>query len=99
LNIDYNENIPIEQNVIDLINKSNIETIYFHNDFNQPIDILPQKLNIFRIGENFNYSLDSFPTELKTLGVFCNVVIDNLPEKLESLHISGKFTANFRKMS
>ena len=95
-------NDPITKKVLKKI--ENCSELYFfsssENHFNQPIDgILPEGiLKIVIRSPGFNQSLDSLPSTLKILKLVnglesmeFNKSIENLPDGLENLQISGKF--------
>lgn len=74
---------------------SNLKKIIFEQNFNQPIDNLPNTLIEIYFSElsKFNKSLDCLPNSLKilTLGNNYNQPIDNLPTSLTELTLGNNY--------
>lgn len=64
-----------------------------HNCFNQPLDNLPQGLEVLKLGHFFDKPLDTLPRSLKVLIIRSksfNHPLDNLPQGLKVLQIGTK---------
>jgi hypothetical protein len=91
------KNIPINEKIIDEIEKSNCRIIEFGIQFNQSIcDYLPQRIEKIVFIEKFNkfnQSVDNLPKELKkiTFGYHFNHPVDNLPTGLQRLTFGCNF--------
>ena len=91
------KNIPINEKIIDEIEKSNCRIIEFGIQFNQPIcDYLPPRIEKIVFNEKFNkfnQSVDNLPKKLKkiTLGYHFNQPVDNLPTGLQRLTFGNEF--------
>ncbi len=65
----------------------------FNENFNEPIDNLPNNLECLKLGYNFNQPLNNLPESLKVLWTSChfNQPLDNLPNRLINLRTGGDF--------
>ena len=91
------KNIPINEKIINEIEKSNCRIIEFGIQFNQPIcDYLPPRIEKIVFNEKFNkfnQSVNNLPKELKkiTFGYHFNQPVDNLPTGLQRLTFGCNF--------
>ena len=91
------KNIPLNEKIINEIEKSNCRIIEFGIQFNQPIcDYLPSRIQKIVFNEKFNkfnQSVNNLPKELKKiiLGYHFNQPVYNLPTGLQRLTFGCNF--------
>jgi hypothetical protein len=65
---------------------SNLDTLCLGNNFNQPVNNLPDNIkNLILLNDGLTYPLTDLPKSLKFLYVFIGTTIENLPSNLEHL--------------
>lgn len=78
-------NKPITKDLIEF------NAIHFDNDYNLPLDNLPNNIKCLYIGKNFNQSLDNLPNEVISIifhkGSIFDKPLDFLPLGLKALHL------------
>ncbi len=72
---------------------SNIESIYFGSQFNQPVNNLPPNLKKLKIGRDFCQSLKNLPSSIEHIELYNNYnnTIDNLPTNIKYLTLNKKY--------
>lgn len=89
LDMDYSSDITI----INLI--KSYKKVAFGDNFNQPIDYLPDGITDLYLGQRFNKPINNLPQSLKKLKISSNIIaytefnqsLDNLPSGLETIDI------------
>ncbi len=86
---EYND--PINEHMLKKLHFA--EQVIFGEEYNQPIDYLPDNIKIIIFKNKFNSRVKRWPAKLKYLmfGNDYNQVSNNLPESLEELYFGNNF--------
>ncbi len=79
--------------VLELSKLTNLRSLTFDSDFNQPVDNLPDTLTSLTFDSDFNQPVDKLPSTLTSLTFDhdFNQSVDNLPSTLKSLTFGWEF--------
>ena len=80
----------------DELQKSHIKKIIFGKEFNKPVNMLPEYLDILKFGYDFNQSVSKLPKYLTVLkfGDNFNKRISNIPKTVSILKLCRSFDTN-----
>ncbi len=94
IKFDHSFNNELDENIIKEISKYKHLTL--GDDFNQPIDNLPNSITHLTFGSYFNQSVDNLPNSITNLklGISFNQLVKKLPNSIQEIEIRGFLQKN-----